>query len=63
VRRVAAYRAEHGITDPNAAIGPRPGNGRQQADWERVQREIERTERRLGRSVGVERDGGIDIGF
>jgi hypothetical protein len=63
VRRVALYRAEYGITDSSDAIGPRPERAEQRRDWERARKAIERTERRLGRGVGVEYDTDLGIGF
>jgi hypothetical protein len=63
VRRVALYRAEYEITDSSDAIGPRPQRGEQREDWKRARKAIERTERRLGRDVGIEYDSGFGIGF
>ena len=63
VRRVVLYRTEYEITDSSDAIGPRPERGEQRQDWERARKAIERTQRRLGRDVGVEHDSGFGIGF
>ncbi len=61
VRHAARYRVEHVVTDSTNPLGPRPQQREQLRDWERARAAIERASRRLGRDVGVERDG-IDAG-
>ena len=62
VRHAVRYRAEHTITDPTDPFGPRPAQREQLRDWERARTAIDRAGRRLGRDVGVDRDG-IDVGI
>jgi len=63
VRLTARYRLDHAITDASDALGPPPEEREERREWDRAQREIERSGRRLGRDVGMGRSAGIDIGF
>ena len=58
-----SYRRRYGVRDRDSALGDRPEAGVQRATWERQQRELERTQRQLGRVRTVERDVGLEIGL
>jgi hypothetical protein len=63
VRQVARYRAQHEMTDPSDALGPRPETEKQQHDRELASEAIERTTQQLGRDVASEREVDLGIGF
>ncbi len=58
VRDVAAYRLDHGIADPDSALGPEPADPERRRAWEGEQRSIERNIERVDRGRGVELDMG-----
>lgn len=63
VRQAARYRLDHDWNDPRSALGPRPGQPKQQRDWERAREALDRVQRRLGREVGSELGVELGIGF
>ena len=58
VRDLAAYRLDHGVTDPDSALGPEPADPERRRAWKREHRSIERNVERLDRGRGVELDMG-----
>jgi Mrp family chromosome partitioning ATPase len=50
-RRIEAYRFDHAISSADDALGPRPPGAPARAEWHRVQRELERAQRQLGRAT------------
>jgi conjugative relaxase-like TrwC/TraI family protein len=67
VYEIERYRQEHGIRDPERALGREPGRGLERADHERMQNRLDELRRRLGldRSLdrGLERSMELEIGF
>ncbi len=51
VRQAARYRAEHGITDPDTALGHRPQTLHMRRGWERAQERVRQSTQRLGRAT------------
>jgi len=60
--RIESFRAEHGVTHPELALGERPREFPARAAWEAARRELERTHRHLGRAVARQRDTGRGLG-
>jgi hypothetical protein len=67
VYEIERYRQEHGVRDPERALGREPGRGLERADHERMQNRLDELRRRLGldRSLdrGLERSMELEIGF
>jgi hypothetical protein len=63
VRDVARYRLEYQLGASHDALGARREERAQRGEWERAQRALERSQRRLGQEVTAERDVGRDVGF
>jgi hypothetical protein len=57
VLRVAEYRLDHDITDPNTPLGPQPAGNRELQQWEQAQRTIEHDQHTLG----MHHDRALDI--
>ncbi len=58
VREAARYRIEHAIGEQTPDLGPEPASGRARSAWRGASRLAQQTQRRLGRDVKRERDGG-----
>jgi hypothetical protein len=61
VLRIADYRLDHAVSDPQLPLGPRPAGERERREWQRAQQAIEHARQLLGR----ERDHTpeLEIGF
>jgi hypothetical protein len=55
VRGIERYRAAESIGDRDSALGPRPEHGVRRSEWDRQQRRLQETLRRLERTQAIER--------
>jgi hypothetical protein len=47
--RIEAYRFDHNVPDTHHALGPRPTDQRERAQWQRADHDLQRAQRELGR--------------
>jgi len=60
--RIESFRAEHGVTDSERALGERPRSLVARAHWDAARRALQRAHRELGHDVARERDTGRGLG-
>ncbi len=64
VQEVEDYRREHGVTDPDRALGEKPGRDHE-AQWEHglAERSLHEAQHQFGRDHGIERSHDLGHGF
>lgn len=61
-RRIAMYREDFAITDPDRALGPQPRELRQRDAWQIARRDVDEARAELLRTQGLERSRQRDTG-
>jgi hypothetical protein len=63
VQEIHAYRQAHGIRDPERALGARPSDGLERAQWLAARRRLRERQLELGLERALERRLGRELGL